>query len=75
MWRHLVRAVAPTVPAAAVVLALRALDLERTAALAIGELALYLSATAAATLLLERDLLREAMGYLRGRRTPVPAGA
>jgi O-antigen/teichoic acid export membrane protein len=75
MSRQLARAVAPTIPAVAAVLALRVLDLERTAALAIGEFAVYLAATAAATLLLERDLLREAVNYLRGRRTPVPAGA
>jgi O-antigen/teichoic acid export membrane protein len=74
MSRQLARAVAPTIPAVALVLGLRALDLERTAAVAAGELAVYLAATAAATLLLERDLLREALGYLRGRRAPVPAG-
>jgi O-antigen/teichoic acid export membrane protein len=74
MTRHFARAIAPTVPAAAVVLGLRAIDLERTAALAVGEFALYLATTVAATMLLERDLLREAVGYLRGRRTPVPAG-
>jgi O-antigen/teichoic acid export membrane protein len=75
MTKHFARAIAPTVPAVALVVALRLLDLERSAALALGELAVYLAVTAGATLLLERDLLREAVGYLRGRRTPVPAGA
>jgi O-antigen/teichoic acid export membrane protein len=64
--RHAVRAIAPSVPAAAATLGLRALvDTERTPLLAAGELALYLSVTVAATFLLERELLREAVGYLR----------
>jgi O-antigen/teichoic acid export membrane protein len=75
MLRHFARAVAPTAPAVALTLAIRALDLERTAAIAAAELAVYLAVTAGATLLLERELLREVSGYLRGRRAPVPAGA
>jgi lipopolysaccharide exporter len=75
MVRHFARAIAPTVPAVAAALALRALDVERTAALAAVELTVYLGVTAGATLLFERELLREALGYLRGRRAPVPAGA
>lgn len=66
---HALRAIAPSVPAAAATLALRALvDTERTPLLAAGELVLYLTVTAAATLVLERALLREAVGYLRGRK-------
>jgi len=39
-----------------------------------GEVALYLAVTVAATIALERPLLREAAGYLR-RGTLRPAGA
>lgn len=74
--RHVVRASAPTVPAAAgVLLARAALDLERTPGLALAELALYLAVTALMTLILERSLLREALSYLRapGRGEVRPA--
>ena len=68
MARHIARAVLPSVPAVAVVLALRGLGgLDRTLSVALGELALYLAVTAIATYLFERSLLREALGYLRGR--------
>jgi PST family polysaccharide transporter len=71
MLRHAWRAVAPTVPAAAVVLALRAADgLDRSLALALAELALYLAVTVAATAALERPLLREVAGYVRGAAPP-----
>jgi O-antigen/teichoic acid export membrane protein len=64
---HSARAIAPSIPAAALVLGLRAVtDIERTAALALGELALYAAATVAVTWALERPLLRELAGYLRG---------
>ena len=70
--RHMARAMAPTVPAAGAVLALRLAESgDRSGPLALGELALYLAIVAAATLLLERELLREARGYLR----PAPADA
>ena len=72
--RHVVRAIAPTVPAAAMVLIVRAVsnggprgDVE-----IVGELALYAAITVVATLALERSLLREMGSYLR---PPVPAGA
>jgi O-antigen/teichoic acid export membrane protein len=73
--RHFARAIAPTVPAAAAVLALRLVEGSgRTPALALAEVAVYLVVTVAATIPLERDLLREVARYLRaGRR--VPAGA
>jgi O-antigen/teichoic acid export membrane protein len=74
MARHVARAVAPTVPAVAIVLAVRAFDPSRTLGLALGELALYAGVTAAATWIFERDLLREAVGYLRGL-SPTPHGA
>jgi hypothetical protein len=69
MTRHLVRAIAPSVPAVAVVLLVRPVWAgHRTAGMAIAELAIYAAVTAAATIALERDLLREVLGYLRGPR-------
>lgn len=66
--RHAARAIAPTLPAAAVVLGLRALESgERTAAMAAGELAAYVVVAGVATMVFERALLREAVGYLRAR--------
>jgi O-antigen/teichoic acid export membrane protein len=62
--RYAARALAPTVPALAVVLGLRAL-IDDSAPVAVAELAAYLAVTAAATFATERDLLREAVGYLR----------
>jgi O-antigen/teichoic acid export membrane protein len=74
--RHVARAIAPTVPAAGVVLLVRLVsDLERTPAVAIGELAAYLAITAALTLILERALLREVSGYLRAGPGPSSAAA
>lgn len=71
--RHLARAMAPSVPAVAAVLGARLLlDLDRTPALALAELALYAAVTIAATLLFERRLLAEMTGYLRDRRAPSP---
>jgi O-antigen/teichoic acid export membrane protein len=74
MARHLVRAFAPSVPAVAVVLAARAVGPEvRTVEQALLEVGLYLAVTLAATLVLERRLLREIWGYLSGSR-PADAG-
>ena len=71
MLSHALRAVAPTVPAAAAVLAARALlSVDRTAAVAAAELAAFAAIAAAATLALERELLRELGGYLRGHAPP-----
>jgi O-antigen/teichoic acid export membrane protein len=70
MFWHAARAITPTLPAAAVILAVRLFEpAQRTLGIAIGELALYVVVTAAATLILERSLLRELSGYLR--REPV----
>ena len=69
MARHAVRAIAPTIPAALLVLALRAVDGGRTLPLAIAEVAVYAAGVLGATLLFERSLLREIAGYLR----PAPA--
>ena len=71
--RHLVRAIAPSVPAAALILALRAVvPGERSLTLALAELALYAIATIGFTFLFERRLVRELLGYL-SRRGAVPA--
>ena len=64
--RHALRALAPTVPAVALVLGLRLVEsADRTALLAGAELAAFVAVAAAATVALERGLLREALGYLR----------
>lgn len=69
VFRYMVRAIVPTVPAALAVLAVRQVETgERTVGLAVGELVLYLGVAVTAGVLLERDLLREAWGYLRRRR-------
>ncbi len=66
--RHLVRAFAPTIPAVAVVLGARLLTPDdRTLAIAGAEFALYVAVTVAATVLFERRLLLEILGYLRGQ--------
>lgn len=71
--RHAARAIAPTLPPAAIVLALRAVEAgPREPWMAVAELAAYLTLTVAATLAIENRLLREVGGYLRGRS---PAGA
>jgi O-antigen/teichoic acid export membrane protein len=72
--RHLARAIAPTIPATAAVLAIRWLDgsAHRTLAGALAELALYVAVTIVATFLFERSLLREVLSYLR--RVDAPAG-
>lgn len=73
---HALRAVAPVVPAVACVLALRAVEGEgRGAGLVLAELSLFLAITVAATLWLEKTLLREVAGYLRGARSTRPRAA
>lgn len=68
---HSARAIAPSVPAVAAILGLRAAtELERTGTLALAELGLYLAVTAGATWALERSLLREVGSYLRGAPRP-----
>ena len=76
--RHLLRAMAPSVPAAGVILLLRLLlEGDRTLAGALAELGLYIGATILFTYLFERALLREIIGYLRGTKQgplmPTPA--
>jgi O-antigen/teichoic acid export membrane protein len=74
--RQGVRAVAPVVPAAALVLGLRLVESgSRSLGMAVAELVLFVVVTAAATVVLERSLLREIAGYLRGRGKPAFAAA
>ena len=66
MIGHAARAIAPTIPAAAAVLAVRLVESgPRTFALAAAEVVLYAAVTVAATLRFERGLVREAVGLLR----------
>lgn len=75
MAGHMARAIAPTVPAAGIVLACRlAVDEPRTLGLVIAELVLYGLVTVGATIVLERSLLAEVLGYLRGPRSE-PVGS
>ena len=75
--RHAMRAILPTVPAAAAVLLMRVVESgERTLAIAALELAVYCGLTVLATWWMERALLREALAYIRRRRgAPAPAAA
>ena len=59
----------PVAPAAAIILALRMVIDERSLALALAELGLFLTITAALTLFLERRLLAETLGYVGGGRS------
>jgi O-antigen/teichoic acid export membrane protein len=74
---YALRAIAPSVPAVGVVLLMRLAEggADRTAGLAIAELAVYVTVTALATWWLERDLIRELAGYLRRRSGPKPTAA
>jgi PST family polysaccharide transporter len=64
--RHLIRAVAPTVAPALLVLLVRIVPGERTLVRALGEIGLYVAATLLATWVFERKLIGEMVGYLRG---------
>jgi O-antigen/teichoic acid export membrane protein len=78
LMRHTWRAILPSLLPVAVVLASReAIGGDRSGGRAIAELCVYLLLTVLATALLERKLLREALGYLRAatRRAPQSAAA
>jgi O-antigen/teichoic acid export membrane protein len=69
VFPQLVRGFAPAVPPAALILFLRvAVDVERSPALALAELAAYLGGVVLLTWLIERNLVSESIGYLRGRK-------
>jgi O-antigen/teichoic acid export membrane protein len=74
MLRHAARAAAPTVPAAALVLLARVAEPgPRRPWHALAEVGLYAATTLVATVVLERRLLTEVLGYLRRRAAPAPA--
>lgn len=74
MLRHMWRAAAPCVPAVAAVLLARFVESgERTFGIAIAELGIFVAVVALSTWLFERELIGEAIAYLRGR--PGPAAA
>jgi O-antigen/teichoic acid export membrane protein len=79
VFSHSVRAIAPVVPAAVLVLAERmgTQHLERTPGQALAELVLFLTATALFTSVFERRLVAEVVGYVRGRvyRRPLVSSA
>lgn len=67
---HVARALAPSVPPVALVLAARAtLGFPESLPAALALLGLYAAVTVALTAVLERALLREMLGYLRARST------
>jgi O-antigen/teichoic acid export membrane protein len=67
---HAARAIAPSIPALAVVLGMRVVETgDRTLGIAAMELVVYVVTTVVATAYFERALLREVFGYLR--RKPV----
>lgn len=73
MVRLTARALAPTVPALGAVLLMRLAEpSHRTVGVALAELSVYTVVTLAATWAFERDLLREAIGYVRRRPVGVP---
>lgn len=76
IFRHSLRAILPSLLPVGIVLGLRTVEAgERTGALAVAELSVYLIVTIAATIVLEHRLITEVLGYLR-RKTiarPFPA--
>jgi O-antigen/teichoic acid export membrane protein len=75
---QIARGFAPTLPAVAVVLALRwGADAAGAGSVALLEVALFVAVTLTATALLERPLLREMLGYVRAstRSGALPAAA
>jgi O-antigen/teichoic acid export membrane protein len=73
---HAVRAMLPTAPAAGLVLLIRALEPDgRTPLRAAGEAAAFGVVLIVCTFLLERGLLREIAGYVRGKAVAQPPSA
>lgn len=68
MIRHALRAMAPSAPAAGAVLLLRAFESgDRSGIEAAGQVTVYFAVTIVATILFERELLREMAGYMAKR--------
>jgi lipopolysaccharide exporter len=63
--RHSMRAIAPSIPAVAVVLTARAIIDSSALPIVVGELGLYIATTMYATYIFENRLVREMLGYLR----------
>ena len=71
MVGHCARSIAPSVPAAGVVLLARLAEPgTRTAAIALGEVVLYVVVTIVATAVIERSLVRDTLDYLRRSSPP-----
>ena len=72
---HMLRAIAPAVPAALIVLAARAIQPdERSLSWACGEFAVFVLASVGFTYAFERKLVSEVVGYVRGRVSrPAPS--
>jgi lipopolysaccharide exporter len=71
MIAHCARSIAPSVPAAGIVLLARLVEPgTRTAAMALGEVVLYVVVTIVATAVIERSLVRETVDYLRRSKPP-----
>jgi O-antigen/teichoic acid export membrane protein len=64
--RHSIRAIAPSIPAAGIVLLLRIPFEGRSLGLVLGELVLYAALTILFTLIFERRLVDEMVGYVKG---------
>jgi O-antigen/teichoic acid export membrane protein len=74
MVSYLLRAIAPSVPAAVAVLGVRAgFAPPHRLPIALGEVSLYIGVTVAATVFLERDLVGEVIAYLRARTATAAA--
>lgn len=74
--RHAARAIAPNLPAVAVVLAMRAAHLGAAGTTAAAlQFGIYLVVTVLASVVCERALLREVLGYLRPRVRSAPPAA
>lgn len=74
--RHIARSILPTLPAAAIVLGLRAIEPRgRTVALSLAELFVYALVTFAATWYFESTLLREVIAIVQGTRRASGDGA
>jgi O-antigen/teichoic acid export membrane protein len=68
MVRHFARAIAPALPGCLLVAVARALGLGASSGVeAIGWVAAYAAVTVGATVVIERSLVREVLGYLRRR--------
>lgn len=70
---HVLRGIGPTLPAVAAVLALRLHSGAETDAWTVGEAITYALVSCGLTYLSQRELLRESIGYLRGRTAAVTA--